>query len=457
MEGKTMSAGLRNYLKLTLAALGLVGTLVMVEAIVTNHNYRVDLTPEKRFTLSDHARKVVSGLARDVHVTAMLRSDRPDNLFIEDILWRMASLSSHFSYDVVDMNRSPAVARQYGVSDYGTFVVQSNGRRRDALFSAGEADLVFAILQVGRSQPKVVYFLSGHGEKNLRDEHPDSGFTRLKSAIIDDFYEVRDISLAETGQVPEDAGVVVICGPQTNLLANELVALDAYVRRGGSLLVLLDPEGSPSLVAFLQQYGVNMPSLIVADPQNRIFAGEDLTFKASATSFLHPILKGVTFPPVFSLVRVVEVQGDEAKGIIGRPVLASSGEGWATPDTSVLRRGQATFEPGRDIPGPVPVGGEVLVPAAQGREGRIVVYGDADFTNNFLIQHLGNKDLVVNTVNWLAEDPGQMSTRPQSQEVGRHQFFMSSGQGTTALVLSTLVMPGMLLAVGVGLFLWRKR
>ncbi len=452
-----MSTSLRNYLKLTLAVLGLLGALVVVEAIITNHNVRLDLTPQKKFTLSAHARTVVSGLARDVHVTALLRSDRPDNLFIEDMFWRMASLSPRFSYSVVDMNRSPAVARQHGVSDYGTFVVESDGRRRDALFSSGEADLVSAILQVGRAQPKVVYFLSGHGERDLRDEHPDSGFTRLRAAIIDDFYEVKFISLAETGQVPEDASVVAICGPKTDLLPNELQALDAYIRGGGSLVVFIDFDGSPSLVTFLQQYGVNLPSLIVLDPQNRMFAGEDLTFKASATAFLHPILGGVAFSPVFSLARAVEVIGDKASGIIARPVLASSGGSWATPDTSVLKIGQGTFEPGRDVPGPIPVAGEVTVPAADGRQGRIVVYGDSNFTNNFLIQHLGNKDLVVNTVNWLAEDPGQMAARPQSQEVGRHQFFMSAGQSTMALVLGTLIMPGMLLAVGVSLFVWRKR
>lgn len=452
-----MSASLRNYIKLALATLGLSGTLVMVEVVLINHNVRIDLTPQKKYTLSDHAQKVVAGLTRDVQVTAMLRSDRPENPFIEDMLWRMASLSPYFNYTLVDMNRSPAVARQYGVSAYGTFVVESDSRRKDAMFSAGEADLVFAILQVSRAQPKVVYFLTGHGEKDLNDDHPDSGFTRLKSAIIDDFYEVRFLSLAEAGQVPEDASVVVICGPQADLLPTELLALDAYVRRGGSLLVLLDPEGSPSLAAFLQQYGVNLPLLIVADPQNRLFAGEDLTFKVSAPALLHPILNAVTSPPVFSLARVVEVKGDEARGIIARPVLSSSGESWATPDTSVVKKGQATFEQGRDTPGSLPVGGEVVVPSAGGRQGRIVVYGDSDFTSNFFIQHLGNKDLAVNTINWLAEDPGQISARAQSQEVGRHQFFMSAGQGTMALILSTVVMPGILLVVGVSLFLWRKR
>ncbi len=460
-----MNANLRNWMKLFLATLGLLATLVVLEAILTNHNVRWDMTPEKKFTLSDHARRVISGLTRDVHVTAMLRSDRPENPFIEDLLWRMASLSPHFSYTLVDMNRSPAVARQYGVNAYGTFVVEGGGRRRDASFSAGESDLVFAILQVSRDRPKVVYFLTGHGEKDLYDERPEEGFTKLKLAITEDFYEVRLLPLAQVGEVPQDASVVVICGPKEDYTQAEIAALDAYVRRGGSLLVLLDPGDFPRLAAFLQEYGFELPPLIVADPEKRLFAGEDLTFKVSAPALIHPILNGVVAPPVFSLARVVEARPDGARGIVAQPILASSGRSWATPDTDVAKKGQALFEEGRDRPGPLPLGGEVVVPVqgpsaskrpSEKQYGRIVVYGDSDFTSNFLIQHQGNKDLAVNTINWLAEDLGQIAARPQSQEMGRHQFFMSARQGQVVLVLSTVVMPGTVLVVGLGFFFWRK-
>jgi ABC-type uncharacterized transport system involved in gliding motility auxiliary subunit len=104
------------------------------------------------------------------------------------------------------------------------------------------------------------------------------------------------------------------------------------------------------------------------------------------------------------------------------------------------------------------VGAEAAVPSSSGKgEGRIVVYGDSDFTSNFFIDHLGNKDLAVNTINWLAEDIERMGARPASQEPGRHQFFMSAGQGRRALLLSTLVMPAVPLAIGVGFFIRRRR
>jgi len=417
-----VNASARNLAKLAAATVGLLGSLILVEAVVTNHNVRIDLTPEKKFTLSEHARQVVSGLERDVHVTAMLQSDRPENAFIEDMLWRMGSVSPRFSYTLVDMNRNPALARRYDVYDYGALIVESGERRRDARFSAGESELVFAILQVGRDRPKVVYFVTGHGERNLYDDHPEKGFSTLRVAIRDDFYDVRLLPLADVAAVPEDADVVVVCGPQAGFSDAELAALDRYLRSGGALLVLLDPDGSPSLAQFVERYGLGLPPLTVVDPEKRMFAGEDVTFKVSPPGDVHPILRGVAAAPVFSVARVVEPGGDPAKGIVARPVLASSSGGRTIPS------GDAPKDGGDGTVGAVYVGAEALVPSSGSRPGRIVVYGDSDFTSNFFIQHLGNKDLAVNTINWLAEDLGQIGARPQSKEGGRHQFFMSAQQ-----------------------------
>ena len=47
---------------------------------------------------------------------------------------------------------------------------------------------------------------------------------------------------------------------------------------------------------------------------------------------------------------------------------------------------------------PAPVGEDPSVPKA----GRMIVYSDSDFANNFFIELLGNRDLLVNCVNWLA-------------------------------------------------------
>jgi len=206
----------------------------------------------------------------------------------------------------------------------------------------------------------------------------------------------------------------------------------------------------------LEHYGVHLPDLIAVDPGKRLYAGEVLTFRASATARPHQMILSVNAPPIFSLARVVEVRGDETKGIIARPILATSGEGFATAPQNITKAGTVAFVAGRDISGPVPIAGEVAVQKGD-KLGRIVVFGDADLANNALLDQGGNKDLFVNAVNWLADDPGQIGARPEMQQSGVHQFYMSAEQGRTVLLLSTAVLPGFFLLVGVSIFVWRRQ
>jgi hypothetical protein len=168
------------------------------------------------------------------------------------------------------------------------------------------------------------------------------------------------------------------------------------------------------------------------------------------------MIRSVNAAPIFSLARVVEVREDATRGIIARPILATTGYGWATAQENITAEGTATFVEGRDIPGPVPIAGEVAL-RVDDKLGRIVVFGDADLINNALLEQGGNKDLFVNAINWLAEDVEQMAARPESQQSGVHQFFLSAEQGRMVLLLSTVVMPGAFLLIGVGVYVWRRQ
>ena len=92
-----------------------------------------------------------------------------------------------------------------------------------------------------------------------------------------------------------------------------------------------------------------------------------------------------------------------------------------------------------------------------GLQGRLVVYGNSDFANNFFIEFLGNTDLFVNTVNWLAREPEAISHRPRHQELGLQQFYVSAEQGDRAFWVAAVLEPALFLAVGVVLAVRRRR
>ena len=451
-----MNANVRNTIKLVMGTLGFFALIVAVQSLLSERNQRLDLTQQKKFTLSPRAQQVVSDLQRDVQVMAFVHSDRPENFFIKDMLSRMANLSPHFNYSIVDINRNPALAREYQATQYGTMVFESGGIRKGTLLGRGESAAIATLLQVSRAQgDKVIYFLTGHGEAALPDASPTRGYSKLRGALVDEFYDEQTLSLGESGAVPEDATVVVIFGPTSSFLPFELEALDAYVRRGGALFVLLDPDSSPSFVTFLERYGIHLPPLIAVDPTKRLFAGEMLTFRASATNKPHPMIRSVNAPPIFSLARVVEMEPDRAQGLSATAILATSPQGWASAQENIPRTGVTTFEQDRDVRGPIPIAGEMAIQTGEAL-GRIVVFGDADFANNTLVEQGGNKDLFINAINWLAEDQGQMAARPETQQSGVNQLFLSSDQIQTVLVTSTVIIPGFFLLIGVGIFLGRR-
>lgn len=88
------------------------------------------------------------------------------------------------------------------------------------------------------------------------------------------------------------------------------------------------------------------------------------------------------------------------------------------------------------------------------REARVAVFGDADFASNALLQVQGNQDLFVNTVAWLAQDPDLISIRPREPE--DQKLFLTQQQQGNVRLISLVLLPGALLALGVASW-WRRR
>ena len=202
------------------------------------------------------------------------------------------------------------------------------------------------------------------------------------------------------------------------------------------------------------------PRDVVVDPAARLYGGEFLTMRIATERQTHPILGPLDAPPLFSLTRSVEtLEGDGTTASV--TFLRTSEQSWATRDASVIRTGASPFVAGRDRPGPVSVGVEtafqvVTPPGAEPRQGRLVVFGNSEFANNFFIQFLGNKDLFVNSVAWLAREPEAISHRPRRKELGVQQFYVSAEQGDAAFWGTVVVEPALFAAVGLALALRRR-
>jgi ABC-type uncharacterized transport system involved in gliding motility auxiliary subunit len=103
------------------------------------------------------------------------------------------------------------------------------------------------------------------------------------------------------------------------------------------------------------------------------------------------------------------------------------------------------------------VGAVARLRGEDGRSGRLLVLGDSDFATNFFLDYLGNRDLLLNAMSWLAGDEGLIAARPPKKEPGTEQFFVTARQGRIAFWLGTVLQPAIILVIGTIIYYRRRR
>jgi len=438
---------------------GLLVALGFVDALAERSNLRFDLTPQRRYTLSPHARRILDRLPGDVEVIAFVRSSDPRNASSSELLERLAEASPRVHQRAVDVNRNPALARRYGVDAYGAVVVASGDKHR-VLSQAREDLLVGAMLDITRTAPKVIAFVSGHGETEPRDADRGRGLSTLTGGLRDDGFEVRTLKL--DAAVPDDVSVLVVAGGSGEWRDAELDRLGAWLDRGGSLLALLDPRQAPELAAWLGARGITPLPDVVLDPQNRLYGGEGVSLEA------HPpasVLAPVGEPPSSTLVASALDSGvllSSARSLAlapeAQPLLESGPQSWATRAIAGAEDGAAEFDEDHDTRGPLVVAAARELPPVGGavRGARLIVIGDVDLATNRFVEFLSNRQLLQAAIAWLVGEEDLIALRPQSKEIGIKQLFLSAGQANTALLLSTVLVPGASLLIAIALYLRRR-
>jgi gliding motility-associatede transport system auxiliary component len=456
-----------NYAVLFYTVIAFAAVLFVANAIIATFNIRWDLTPQKKFSLSDFDKRVLGGLTHDVKVMAFVRTEDPAYLELADLLFQAAAFTPRLTYQVIDVNKAPGMAREYGVSSYGEVIVTSQGRRRD-FDNARSDELIPAVLQISAQANKHIYFTIGHGERDLFNSDRSLGYSGWRGQLEQNNYQIDNVSLFASG-VPDDAKVVVSLGPQKDFLPEELAALAKYLGHGGHYVAIIDPYGSPTLVEFLKKYYLDFIPQVVVDPAYRLTAGEILTTQIPLRSETNPMSRSMTAPAVFSLGRGVMVTGaigatapDDLKIADEDKFLSSSHESWASGDPNALTTGITEYKAGRDLKGPIPVASEIdFTPASNPhiplqQMTRLVGIGSSAFASNQFVEMLGNRDLAVSLINELAGDEMLIASRERLNKNETAAFYISDQEAGHVLVLGSVVEPAILFLIAITVMVRRR-
>lgn len=433
-----------------------VAIVVALAFLAARNPVRFDWTESKAHSLSDQTRKVLDGLERDVEVTALF--SRVEQLEIEPVLERYAYASDRFRYTLADPNERPDLVEALGVDRERLtqgLLHLSIGEERTVLDEVHEEAITNAILKITRTGEKKVYFLTGHNERPIDGAGADEpgGFARAAEALANENYTVEPLLLATRGDVPEDADALIVAGPTRPLLPEEEAALGRYLEGGGSALVMVDPNANTNLYGALSGWGVELGADVIVDYLQGLFGRATTPLAAEYPS--HPINQALREPTMFHQARSVRARPEARERFT--EIVRTSAESWGERN---LQGGRAERGPD-DLAGPVPVavagtasgGGNGDGESVEG--GRLVVFGDSDFVTNQLIDAYRNRDLFVNSVNWLLGDVEAISVRPSTARASR--FNPSQEQFTTIRYLSLFVLPELIALVGVVAWWWRRK
>jgi hypothetical protein len=278
--------------------------------------------------------------------------------------------------------------------------------RKPSLFQ-GEKAFMAAILDVSSNQRPVLYFLTGHGEMRLTDVSPLRGMSQFEAALRVRNYEMRELELAISRQVPEDAALVCIVSPQTALMPIEQQALRQYLSAGaGRVFVILDPGKPNGLDDLFFEWGILADDVLVieADPNYRVEGG-DLLIRRLAEHPATQVLIDNKIPVLSGPARSVRADPGRPldESLTVTELLATSDASWG--ERNYFGRDGIGFDPNIDLRGPVKLGAvaERRVDSRLGISlpgGRLIVLGTSDLLSNNRIGAFGNLTLALNTITW---------------------------------------------------------
>lgn len=444
-----------------------VAITIFSNLIVANHDWRKDFTANQIHSLSDQTKKVIVGLQNQIVVKVFSPSDQKNGF--EDFFTRYTYGSKQLKIEFVDMFREPQLVREYKIigegSTFSTIILESEGRNARVESIAGPNDprleekLTNGIIKVLKGGQRKVYFLAGHVEKSIAKNTPD-GLARLKTVMEGSRFSTAELSLTKESGIPNDAEIIVIAGPKGQFFPEEIKQLNIFLEKGGSLLVMVDPESSVDMKEFLAKYGAEWkPKEGVFEEHPNKSIGSPAIPIVDVYDTGHAITKNFYSASFFQLAASIEKSKNSPAEETVTSLFSTSPFSFAQELKPGARIGRAFADRKGPLSLALAIAGkpkEISAPATADVAGqkkeekkteniaktkgfRMVVVGDSDFVTNDALARGVNSDLFLNMMSWLADEEDLISIRPKSNDV--RDLDVTEGRFRLAALITFIFLP----------------
>ncbi|MGA9854540.1 MAG: DUF4350 domain-containing protein [Gammaproteobacteria bacterium] len=445
-----------SFVILFLAAVGLIAWLS------TQYVYQADWTYGHRNSLSPASVQLLKTLKDPLSFTAFVSDNPPLREAMRRFVGKYRQVKHDTSLNFVNPNTNPQETRSQGITAEGELVISYQGRTQKVT-QVNEVNVTNAIEGIARGANRYIVFLSGEGERDPLGQH-NFDLGDFGKQLQDKGFKIESLNLAATPSIPTNTAVLVIAGPQTNLLPGTVNIIRDYVKRGGNLLWLGDPGPLYGLEPLAKDLGVIFEKGTIVDPDSQLFGITNPTVILVAKYETgDAITRGFNTATLFAGATALNT--DATGGWQSQAFLNTLPRSWLTAGKL---QGEIKFDPKQgDQQGPLTIGvdltREVKTATADNKknndlvnksiEQRVIVTGDGDFLSNAYLNNGGNLMLGLNILNWLSHDDSFININTESAP-DRTLTLSHTDQAVISLGF-LFVLP--LLLIACGLLIWVRR
>jgi ABC-type uncharacterized transport system involved in gliding motility auxiliary subunit len=449
LNKRTLSFG-ANSVFITISVVAIIGLL---NFLGQQYPKKADLTRNKIHTFSDQSEKVMKSLKEDLSAT--FYGDFSAKERFRPIFDNYKKLSTKFKYEAVDPTKEPTRAKAAGIKKMDTLVLSYMGKTAK-VEEITEEKVTNEIIKLSKDVRWTVCMVTGHGEAAISDTTAN-GLAAAKKGLEDQSYSVKELVLSQEAKVPADCTSVVMIGVSKAVFKEEIKVLNDYLLDGGRLVVGMDAtitnnDPTQEFKTFLRSWGVDVKPGLSIDPRSRIPSVVILAdFNKES-----PIVKDLKVQGFFPFSRPLELTNPAPEGLKTTWLAKTAPQAWGEQDMAAIAKGQAGFNVGKDLQGPlneaVSVSGKRKDSKAT-RDTRIVIFGSSQFANNQFSQGGSNLDFLLNGISWTLEDESMISIRSKEDDVGI--VMISENQVVATFWIAVIIAP---LGIAIlGIIIWRRR
>lgn len=446
---------------------------VVVNMLVGMTDLKLDLTPNKLYSISDTTKDILKNVEKDVIIYGLFDDEKigssGEYKDVTDLLSHYDKYD-HITVKYVDTVKNPGIMKELDSEklkdiNENDFVIKCGDKVKKLTYydlfdmrmdqqtfspqivgSIAEQSFTGAIKYVTSDITPTVYFTEGHGENAV-----DQGLQNLNQYLEMNNYDVKSINLLTAESVPEDAKVLMVASPKNDLSESEAVKIKDYLDKGGNAVFLFDSlDNDPDFVQFgkiLTEYNVSLN-------HDRIKENDDNRRAPDNPYDIIPdVQKNSIIPQEFALVmpksRSINILKNTKDYITVTPLLKSSSKAVGE---------QIDKARGADLKGPLDIA--VAVEDKGGTKiSKILVFGNASFITDESIQRYGNYSkngmyLFLISLNWMQGAQNEVVIAPKSYE--SQVLDITAQQSILTGIVVVGVLPLIVILTGVVVYMRRR-